>query len=94
MGLRPERLSVVRGPATDRLGGELILAEHLGDETILHLAGPQGVMIVKCDGDFAAKLGARIEITMDLAGANLFDAEGRALSTAWPDGDERERGCL
>ena len=80
LGLRPERLSVVQGQVPGALAGELILAEHLGGETVLHLAGTHGVMIVKCDGDFDSALGARIAVAMDMTGANLFGADGLAMA--------------
>ena len=79
LGLRPERLSVVKGPSPDALEGELILAEHLGGETVLHLSAAHGAMTVKCEGDFEQVPGDRVEVAMDLAGANLFDAAGQAL---------------
>ena len=71
---------MVQGHVPGALAGELILAEHLGGETILHLAGTHGVMIVKCNGDFDSALGARIAVAMDVTDANLFGADGQAMA--------------
>jgi multiple sugar transport system ATP-binding protein len=79
LGLRPERLAVVDAPDAATLRGEVTLAEHLGGETVLHLAGPQGRVIVKCAGSFERALGETTHVRMDLAGATLFDAQGLRL---------------
>ena len=50
LGLRPERLQLAE-PGEHTISGELTLAEHLGGETILHLAGAHGMIIAKCGGD-------------------------------------------
>ena len=80
LGLRPERLSVVKTAAPDVLEGELVLAEHLGGETILHLSAVHGGMTVKYDGDFDQPPGAKVHVALDMAGANLFGADGLAIN--------------
>ena len=80
LGLRPEKLQVARAvDGVDKIQGEVTLAEHLGGETILHLSGPHGPMIVKCDEDFDQVPGSKVDVTLDMTGANLFDAEGQAI---------------
>ncbi len=78
LGLRPERLNLVDA-STGTISGEVTLAEHLGGETILHLAAPHGAMIVKCDGDFDRAIGATVHVALDLTGFILFGADGLAL---------------
>ena len=82
LGLRPERLRVVDSKTADAantIQGELVLSEHLGGETVLHLSTDHGTMIVKYDGDFDHDLGTKVGVALDTKGANLFDSLGQSL---------------
>jgi multiple sugar transport system ATP-binding protein len=74
LGLRPETIRT-GGPHT----APVTHAEHLGGETILHLATGTGNLILRSPGDLDAKAGDAIPFTIDMAGACLFDAAGQSL---------------
>ncbi|MCX7301890.1 MAG: ABC transporter ATP-binding protein [Rhodobacterales bacterium] len=80
LGVRPERVSLCDA-ARAQASGEVTLAEHLGDETILHLKVSDGVSLtVKAGGDVAALVGDRLHVAFDLAGACLFGPDGRRIA--------------
>ncbi len=79
LGIRPEKLRIEAPGTPSQLSGEVSLAEHLGGETILHLNGEHGRLIVKCEGDFNQSIGTAVRVGMDMNGANLFDSDGRAV---------------
>jgi len=59
------------------------LAEHLGDESILHLrlaTGPS--LTVKAPGEVAARLGDTVHIGFDQTHVALFRADGQAMRSA------------
>ncbi len=75
LGLRPDRVAL-----GDGVPGRVTLAEHLGDETILHLALADGTSLTaKQPGDVAVALGDRVALRFDLTGACLFGADGQAI---------------
>jgi multiple sugar transport system ATP-binding protein len=79
LGVRPDRLTLTSAESA-HLSGEAKLIEHLGDETILHLRlADGGALTMKLHGDILLKIGARVHARIDLAGACLFGANGRAL---------------
>jgi multiple sugar transport system ATP-binding protein len=79
LGVRPDRLSLAP-PEAAHLSGAAKLIEHLGDETILHLHLDDGAALtLKLAGDVAVTLGARVHARIDMTGACLFGADGRAL---------------
>ncbi len=82
LGLRPERLALVaqdRAQAT----GEVTLAEHLGDETILHLKVDSATSLtVKSAGDVAVRVGDSVSVAFDLTGACLFGTDGQRIAPA------------
>ncbi len=76
LGLRPDRLSLV-SPDQAQAGGQVTLVEHLGDETIVHVALDHGVTLtLKLAGDVRVRFGDRVPIGFDLTGASLFDGAG------------------
>ena len=80
LGVRPDRLTLT-SPENAHLTGEAKLIEHLGDETILHLTLAEGgALTMKLPGDILLKIGARVHARIDMTGACLFGADGRA----WP----------
>ncbi|MGN6230478.1 MAG: ABC transporter ATP-binding protein [Trinickia sp.] len=81
LGVRPEHLTESGGGGSDaRVAGEVIVVEHLGGETLLHVGLTDGRTIqVKGSGESAAADGQRIEAGFFVRHAHLFDAEGVAL---------------
>ena len=80
LGLRPDRLSLVPADAAQATG-TVSLAEHLGDESVLHVRIAEGTTLtLKMPGDAGPRLGDRVQIGLDLTGACLFGPDGRNLT--------------
>jgi multiple sugar transport system ATP-binding protein len=80
LGIRPERLSLAVEDHA-HAGGEVTLAEHLGDETILHVrVTPETALTVKAGGDVDIHVGDRVHVAFDLSGACLFGSDGDRIS--------------
>ncbi|MFC3687936.1 ABC transporter ATP-binding protein [Aquipuribacter hungaricus] len=82
LGLRAEDLSLEqRGPAV--LPGELYGLEPLGDRTVVDVRVGTEMLKVKARPSVAGALGQRLQVTVDLDRAHLFDAgTGNALPSA------------
>ncbi|MEV7802227.1 ABC transporter ATP-binding protein [Microbispora sp. NPDC088329] len=82
LGLRSEDLSVERrGDAS--LPGELYGLEPLGDRTVVDVQVGTEILKVKARPSFTGTPGERLQVTVDLDRAHLFDADtGLALSEA------------
>jgi multiple sugar transport system ATP-binding protein len=78
IGLRPEAVHV----APEGVPGRVTLAEHLGGETILHLAVEALSVTLRAPGDLAASVGDVVRLAFDPAATILFDADGRAIGSA------------
>ena len=82
LGLRPDRLSIVSATQAQATGF-VTLAEHLGDESILHVRLPNGQLLtVKASGDTEARMGDTVNIGFDLTHATLFGPDGQAVPRA------------
>jgi multiple sugar transport system ATP-binding protein len=81
LGVRPEHLIEHAGAEHDvRLSGEVIVVEHLGGETLLHVALADGTTIqIKGSGESAAVDGQRIDIGLSARHAHMFEPDGTAL---------------
>jgi multiple sugar transport system ATP-binding protein len=81
LGIRPEHLIEHGGSGDDaRLSGEVIVVEHLGGETLLHVGLADGRAIqVKGSGESAATDGQRIDIGFSVRHVHLFKQDGAAL---------------
>ena len=81
LGVRPEHFTDDSVAGCDaRLAGDVIVVEHLGGETLSHVALEGGGTIqVKGSGDFAAADGQRIEVGFSARHAHLFRNDGLAL---------------
>jgi len=81
LGVRPEHLIEHGGLGDDaRLSGEVIVVEHLGGETLLHVGLADGRTIqVKGSGESAATDGQRIDIGFSVRHVHLFKQDGAAL---------------
>ena len=75
LGLRPENL---RPSDTAALRGQVEMVEFLGERTLAHLKLVDGSPLTITVTGQAPQIGDHIGVTVDLAEAHLFDAEGRA----------------
>jgi len=82
LGLRPDRLALA-APGQGAFGGEVVLAEHLGDGSVLHIRTDAATTLtVKVTGDVVARVGDKVGLTADLRGACLFGPDGNLMFTA------------
>ncbi len=74
VGLRPEN---VRVSAPGETAAEVELVERLGERTLVYTRLADGLAVTAEDsGDSRARIGDKVGLTIDGAGAHLFDAEG------------------
>ncbi|MCS4095652.1 ABC transporter ATP-binding protein [Rhizobium sp. BK176] len=79
LGIRPEHLNQQGEPAA-LLKGRIVLAEHLGSETMLYAELANGSSVaVKSDGLNDAKAGDNIDLKLTASACHLFDDEGVAI---------------
>ncbi len=79
LGLRPDRLALAPLDQA-QLCGRVMLVEHLGDETVLHLRVDDATdLTLKLQGDVLVRIGDEVGARVDLAGARLFGADGKAM---------------
>jgi multiple sugar transport system ATP-binding protein len=78
IGIRPEHISIVTKGGD--LPGTILLTEHLGSDSFLHVDGGEaGRLTVRASGDFAGGPGDKIALQFDPARIHRFDAKGRAV---------------
>ncbi len=80
VGIRPEHLHL--GPAAQGVVAEVLLAEHLGDASIIHLRveGMDELLTAKVSAQEGRVVaGQKVGVTFDVAGALAFSVEGRLL---------------
>ena len=78
IGIRPEHIAIVDKGGD--LPGTILLTEHLGSDSFLHVdGGGAGRLTVRAAGDFAGKPGDKISLKLDPARIHRFDAAGKAL---------------
>ena len=79
LGIRPERVSW--GPSdTSQPVGKVRLVERFGGEMLCYFDLADGQAITaKATGNAALAIGEAVPLKLDLAGANLFDNDGRSL---------------
>ena len=79
IGVRPEHINIAASKGT--WNGIILLAEHLGSDSFLHVdAGDLGRLVVRAPGEFAGKPGDAIALTPDKDRLHRFDAAGMALA--------------
>jgi multiple sugar transport system ATP-binding protein len=84
LGLRPEAVRIV-DPAAGSVSGTVRVVERLGDRTLVHMALPDGTMLVAEDrGDSVVQPGELKGLSVDGAAAHLFAADGRAFHSEAP----------
>ncbi len=75
LGIRPEALELTEDPGD--LAGEVSHVERLGSETLIYVAtSDHGLLTVRCFGQQAPAVGARLGLRLDPAQAFHFDAAG------------------
>jgi multiple sugar transport system ATP-binding protein len=79
IGVRPEHIDI-----NEKKGdweGTVLLAEYLGSDTFLHVdAGKRGHLVVRADGESAAKPGSTIWMTPEKGRLHRFNKDGKAIS--------------
>ena len=79
IGIRPEHINIVAGKGL--WNGTILLAEHLGSDSFLHVdAGDLGRLVVRTSGEFAGKPGDAIALAPDMDRLHRFDNSGLALA--------------
>jgi multiple sugar transport system ATP-binding protein len=79
LGLRPEAVQPAT-PSPDIPSAEVERVEHLGGETLVHLRGEWGPLVIRArHADEAPAPGARVGVHPDVTRALLFDPEGVRL---------------
>lgn len=76
IGVRPEHFKVSAKDGTWR--GEVVVAEHLGSDTFLHVKTEFGTLTARADGKFASKAGDTVYLTPDDSKIYTFDKDGLA----------------
>lgn len=79
IGVRPEH--ILASHSAGDWAGTAIIAEHLGSDTILHVA-VEGIGTIKArvEGEFALQHGQRAYLTPDPSKIHRFDNEGKAMA--------------
>ncbi len=76
VGLRPEHIRLVPEPGAP-LSGAIRLVERLGNQTLVHVATPVGMVCVQGAGRLSANVGDTVGLAFDLGQALVFDEAGR-----------------
>jgi multiple sugar transport system ATP-binding protein len=78
IGVRPEHMAIV--PSSGDLNGTILLTEHLGSDSFLHVDGGEaGRLTVRASGDFTGKPGDKVSLKFDPDRIHRFDANGKAI---------------
>jgi multiple sugar transport system ATP-binding protein len=82
LGIRPEHLSETATEAIEgRLSGTVIVVEHLGGETLMHVGlSDETVIQIKGSGESTVKDGQVIDAHFGVRHLHLFDEHGYALN--------------
>jgi multiple sugar transport system ATP-binding protein len=73
VGIRPERLSLVKHGDDVSLSGEVAMREVLGAEIVLHLDSPAGPLTVRTDAGSAPRPGDTVQVWLDPHAIHVFD---------------------
>jgi multiple sugar transport system ATP-binding protein len=78
IGVRPEHIDIGAGKGT--WTGKILLAEHLGSDSFLHVDGGDiGKLIVRAPGGFEGKPGQTISLKPDAERIHRFDDNGKTI---------------
>jgi multiple sugar transport system ATP-binding protein len=75
VGLRPEHLRLAHETGAP-LSGTVRLVERLGNQTLVHVATPVGMVCVQGAGRLSATVGDVVGLSFDPAQAHFFDEDG------------------
>jgi multiple sugar transport system ATP-binding protein len=76
IGIRPEHIKLGSGPHK----GDVLLSEHLGSDTFLHLAaGEMGRLVARAEGELHAETGSSIAFDLAASRIHRFDEGGKAM---------------
>jgi len=75
-GIRPEHMTLTE---EGKWPGKVIVAEYLGNETILHIQSDFGPLVVRQSGNVRLEAGSNVRVEPDTAHVHLFDAQGKRL---------------
>ncbi len=78
VGLRPDHLHLSSDPDAS-LSGVVRLVERLGNQTLVHVATPVGLVCVQGAGRLSTAVGDAVGLAFDAAQALCFDADGQRL---------------
>jgi ABC-type sugar transport system ATPase subunit len=80
LGLRPEAIGIGEAGASDTARATVERVEHLGGETLIHLRGEWGPLVVRAGHQDAAPVpGSTVGVRPDAARALLFDRSGARI---------------
>jgi ABC-type sugar transport system ATPase subunit len=79
LGIRPDGLKLADAPAD--LAGRVEVVEHLGSESIVHVAveGAAELVTVVAPGRTSLRHGDPVSLRIDKTAAHVFDAAGKAI---------------
>ena len=78
IGIRPEHIDIV--PEAGAWSGRILLTEHLGADTFLHVDLASGdKLVVRAPGDFAGKPGDTVALNPQALRIHRFDAAGKVI---------------
>jgi len=80
LGIRPEHV-MLDASADHTVQAEVVHVEHLGESSFLHtqVQGVENHVVVRQEGDTAARMGDRLTLGLAVRHCHLFDAQGRAF---------------
>ena len=79
LGIRPEHIALSQ--KSGEWEGTVMLAEHLGSDTFLHVdGGRRGTLTVRAPGEFSVGPGGKLWMTPDPARIHRFGKDGRTLA--------------
>ena len=80
LGIRPEHV-MLDASADNTVQAEVVHVEHLGESSFLHtqVQGVENHVVVRQEGDTAARMGDRLTLGLAARHCHLFDAQGRAF---------------
>jgi multiple sugar transport system ATP-binding protein len=79
IGVRPEHIGLSRDSGT--WSGKVIVSEHLGSDTFLHVAVDNlGTITVRADGEIGARHGDKVFLTPQADKIHRFGENGKALA--------------
>jgi multiple sugar transport system ATP-binding protein len=90
LGVRPEHLGVGDLANSSEIPGEVILVEHLGEQTLIYakVEASEELITVRANGISRVKKGDRVKLVAPHGAFYLFDAAGKAFQRLQPESSE------